>query len=320
MNICQLADGYLTDPDSPFNSTIKPLRHVTKEGYKRLIARLITDMGDREIAALGSRDLLRQYADWVAGERVAMAHSLATMLRTIIGFGAVILENADCQRVKALLSGLRFKNSGRRTVWLNSDQATDVRDFAVELDYFAVALAQAFQQDTALRQKDVIGEWVPISDAEPSAILSADGTEKWVRGITREEVSDGMILTHKTSKRGQVLTFDLNACLAVQEEWFSAPPNGPLIIDPETDLPYEAWKFRRLWRWLANQAGVPKHVWNMDSRSGRITRAFADGANPDDIRKFAGHNNLSTTMGYSRGSADAIGRVLIAKKKPNEQD
>jgi hypothetical protein len=39
----------------------------------------------------------------------------------------------------------------------------------------------------------------------------------------------------------------------------------------------------------------------------------------DYIRKFAGHNNLSTTMSYSRGSADAIVRVLAAKKKDEEE-
>lgn len=38
-----------------------------------------------------------------------------------------------------------------------------------------------------------------------------------------------------------------------------------------------------------------------------------------DIRKLAGHQNLSTTMGYSRGSADAIARVLGTKKKEDEE-
>jgi hypothetical protein len=319
MNLLELANAYLNDRHSPFNSTVKPLRYVTKEGYKRLIARLVKEIGDRELGAMGSREFLDLHAGWVIGERVSMAHSLATMLRTLIGFGATILESPECQRLKGLLSGLRFKAAKRRTVWLTADQADAIRDEASENEYYCVALAQAIQQDTALRQRDVIGEWVPVTDPALSSVLSPDGKWKWVRGITREEVSADLILTHKTSKRGQVLSFDLKACPAVMEEWDFAPESGPLIVDPETDLPYEAWKFRRVWRRQADLVGIPKAIWNMDSRSGRITQAFADGANPDDIRKFAGHNNLSTTMGYSRGSSDAIGRVLSLKKKEDEE-
>jgi hypothetical protein len=319
MNILQLADAYLTDPDSPFNSKVKPLRYVTQEGYKRLIARLIREMGDRELPGLGARDLLHLHASWIEGDRIAMAHSLATMLRTIVGFGATILEDPDCQRLRGLLKGLRFPNSARRTVWLTADQGEDVRDYATFHLYYAVALAQALQTSTAMRQKDILGEWIPIGRPELSTVLSADGTMKWVRGVTREEIDADMILTHQTSKRGQVLTFDLKNCPAVDEEWFSAPPSGPLIIDPQTRLPYEGWKFRRIWRRMADLAGVPKNVWNMDSRAGRITKAFADGNNPDDIRKLAGHQNLSTTMGYSRGSAEAIARVLGTKKEGEDE-
>ena len=312
MNIIQLADAYLTDPDSPFHTK----RYVTQEGYKRLIARLVKEMGDRELAAIGTRDLLRAHAEWMAGDRIAMAHSLATQLRILIGFGATILENSDCQRLRNLLSGLRFKNTQRRTVWLTADQGEDIRDYATMQDYYCVALAQAFQTDCAFRQKDVLGEWIPIDRPELSTII--DGDFKWVRGLTREEVNADMILTHQTSKRGQILSFDLKECPAVMEEWFSAPTSGPLIVDPETGLPYQAWKFRRIWRRVATAARVPRNTWNMDSRAGAITKAFAGGANPDDIRKYAGHSNLSTTMGYSRGSAEAIARVLGAKKDEDE--
>lgn len=315
MNILQLSDAYLTDPDSPFNSTVKPLRHVTREGYRRLIGRLVKEMGDRELDGLGTRDLLHAHAEWIAGDRVAMAHSLATMLRILIGFGATILEDAQCQRIKGLLSGLRFQNSRPRTAWINAKQAEAIRDVATRHNHFGIALAQAFQFDCALRQKDVIGEWLPISDPTPSAIVSADGSEKWVRGITREEVDTDMVLTHKTSKRGQVLSFPLGKCPSIEEEWFSAPASGPLILDDETGLPYEAWKFRREWRRLATEAGVPKNVWNMDSRSGRITMILASGATLEDARKLAGHENQNTTSRYSRGIHDAINRSLEAALK-----
>lgn len=316
MNILQLCDAYLTDPDSP----VHKLRYVTQEGYKRLISRLVRDLGDRDLATIGSRDLLHAHAAWMEGTKVAMAHSLATMLRVIIGFGSTILENQDCMRLRLILTGMRFKNSERRTVWLTAEQGEWVRDEATEKFYYAIALAQALQTSTAMRQKDILGEYVPLDDPEPSTILNAKGTMKWVRGVTREEVNADLIITHKTSKRGQVLSFNLSACEPVMEEWFSAPPSGPLIIDPETDLPYEAWKFRRTWRWLADLAGVPKNVWNMDTRAGRITQIIADGATLEDARKFAGHRQTGTTAGYSRGDAEAIDRVLKGTSKRDDDN
>src|ERR1700693_3115989 len=72
MKVLDLADAYLTDPDSPFNSKVEPLRYVTQEGYKRLIARLVREMGDRELPALGARDLLHLHASWIDGDRIAM--------------------------------------------------------------------------------------------------------------------------------------------------------------------------------------------------------------------------------------------------------
>jgi hypothetical protein len=319
MKVRDLATAYLTDPDSPFNSKVKPLRYVTQEGYKRLIARLDRDMGDRELAALGTRDIIRLHASWIEGDKIAMAHSLA-MLRTIIGFGATILEHADCQRLKGLLADLRFQNSARRTVWLTESQGEDVRDFATLNNYYAIALAQALQSSTAMRQKDILGEWIPIGRPELSTIISADGIMKWVRGITREEISADMILTHQTSKRGQVLSFDLKNCPAVEEEWFSAPPSGPLIIDPETRLPYEGWKFRRIWRRMATLAGVPKNIWNMDTRAGRITERFEHGAALEDIRQLAGHERLETTRRNCRNVRGAITRALRKKNTSGDPE
>jgi hypothetical protein len=304
--------GYLSDKHSPFHK----VRYATKRSYCRQLARLRDDLGDRELSTLRARDFIDVHEKWMAGgAHVPMAHSLATMLRIVIGFGATILEEPECQRLRGILAGLRFKTPRKRTLIITDNQVTTVRDVMSMWDYHAMALACAVQSDCGLRQKDVIGEWIPVdADPETPAIVVADGM-KWVRGITREEISDDLILTHKTSKRGQVLSFDLKKCPAVNEEWFSAPPSGPLIIDPETGLPYQAWKFRRLWREFANMAGVPKGVWNMDARAGRITELLANGATLEDARKFAGHEQQTTTSRYSRGNDAAIDRVLSMRGK-----
>lgn len=300
---------YLTDPDSPYHK----LRYASKIGYTRLLGRLRDDMGTADLATLRSRDILRQHEAWTkGGKHIAMAHGLITQLRIVINFGASIVEDPDCQRLNGVLKGLRFKNGGARQVWLTPEQARDIRDEACEEHHcrFSIALAQAFQADCAFRQGDVIGRWEP--KVEGAQIV--DGDMMWVGGLTREQIDADMILTHKTSKRGKVLTFDLKKCPSVMEEWFSAPASGPLIIDPDTGLPFHAWKYRRVWREMARLVEVPDNVWNMDSRAGRITDLFAKDVNPDDIRKVAGHSQLSTTMLYSRGANEAINRALDAGK------
>jgi hypothetical protein len=81
----------------------------------------------------------------------------------------------------------------------------------------SMALAQAFQFDGTMRQKDIIGEWVPLDEPGPlSDVIS--GNEKWVRGIRFEEIDQNLILRHVTSKRDKLLTIDLKQCPMVMKE------------------------------------------------------------------------------------------------------
>jgi hypothetical protein len=244
------------------------------------------------------------------GYKVSMAHALITQLRIIVGFGATILDDAECRRIRSILSGLRFKTPKRRTKWITAVQADDIRDMAFGKGraFYPFALAQALQFDCALRQKDVIREWVPLDDPAPSTII--DGSEKWVRGLVREEIDDDFVLRHQVSRNDKMLSFPLDWCEMVMEEWYAVPKSGPLIVDPDTRLPYRAWKYRRVWRRLATEAKVPKDVWNMDSRAGRITQLMAAGVNLEDARKFAGDERESTTRRNCRDDEDAIRRVL----------
>lgn len=73
MNILQLGNAYLTDPDSPYHK----LRYCTREGYQRNIARIVDDIGDKDVAAIGARDLLHLHAKWMESG-IALAHQLAT--------------------------------------------------------------------------------------------------------------------------------------------------------------------------------------------------------------------------------------------------
>jgi hypothetical protein len=58
------------------------------------------------------------------------------------------------------------------------------------------------------------------------------------------------------------------------------PANGPIVVCEWSGLPWTAHEFRRWWRQIANAAGIPKTVFNMDSRE-RRTRA-GEKASDDD--------------------------------------
>lgn len=308
MKFHELSAIYVTDPLSDFHK----LRYVTKRAYQNSIRRLDADLGDRDLKTLTIRDIKAAHARWAACGKIPIGHGLITMLRIVVGFGAGILEDEDCQRIRGGLSAVKFANGKPRRTFLTEDQVTAICERALIDGAVSIAIAQTLQWWCSFRQKDIIGEWLPADqDPRPSTIV-VDGL-KWVGGITREEVNDALVLTHKTSKRNKVISIPLAGCPLSDLEWQALPKSGPLVIDPDTGLPFRAYRFTRLWRRYADQAGVPRSVVNMDTRAGRITRMLADGHNPDDVRKFATHSQLSTTMGYSRGEDEAVTRIVTGE-------
>jgi hypothetical protein len=80
----------------------------------------------------------------------------------------------------------------------------------------SIALAQAFQFECTLRQKDVIGELVPLS--EPGVSLVVIRNQKWLRGIVWQEIDQNLILKHVTSKKQKLTEVDLKLAPMVIEE------------------------------------------------------------------------------------------------------
>jgi hypothetical protein len=77
---------------------------------------------------------------------------------------------------------------------------------------------------------------------------------------------------------------------------------GPVIIDEASQRPYAEHAYAREWRVIAQAAGIPDRIWNMDARAGGISEADDAGANLDSIRSAAGHSQASTTIRYVRGT------------------
>ncbi len=311
ITIAELIAAYHNDPDSP----VRRLRYCTRKHYENLTARIELQHGYEQISELKSREIMRWHEDWSEdGKKVSMGHALIGMLRTLCGFGATILDSEDCLRLSTLLSKQRFEMGKPRIERLTSDQVAAIRRTAHSMGFHSVALAQAIQFECMLRQRDVIGEWVPVREPGISATLWHG--KKWLRGLTWDEIDGDLILTHVTSKRGKPFSFPLRAAPMVMEEFerFTVlPERGPVIVSEANGRPYTAAAFRQLWREIANAAGVPKEVRNMDSRAGGATEATEAGVPLELLRHAMTHSNIATTQNYARGGKETTATVAVAR-------
>lgn len=332
-----LIDSYLSDADSPFTK----LRYHSRKSYETMFGLVARTQfpdddgqpqifGNVQISSLKGRSVLRLHRIWVAERSIQMAHSKMKMLRIAVNFGATILEEEPCAKLAGVLRGMRFEMGKPRSECLSAEQVMAIRTKARELGRPSIALAQAIQFEGTLRQKDVIGEYVPVQ--EPGISSVTDGSEKWLRGIDWREIDENFVLRHITSKRQKLITIDLrNAPMVVEElnlaigQHFISPLNranypasGPVIINEKTQLPWRALNFRNQWREIATRAGVPKTVKNMDSRAGAITEALEAGASLENVRKTATHSDIGMTQRYSRNDEDATADVMKLRVKGRE--
>lgn len=300
---------YRSDPDSNFKKK-GGLRYASKTYYSALMSLIGREYGSVYLSELKARTFLRWYEDWSKDGKVAGAHARMKMLRTLFSFGASMLEEEECQRLSAILSKMKFAMAPARSERLTADQVVKIRAKAHELGRPSIALAQAFQFELMLRQKDCVGEWVPVSEPGMSDII-VDGY-KWLRGIRWEEIDDNLILTHVTSKRQKEIRVNLRNAPMVMEELEKLgqrPTSGPIVVRERDNLPWDAVEFRRWWRKVADECGIPKEVRNMDSRAGAISEATDANADLEHVRHAATHSNISMTQRYSRGAEAKIANV-----------
>ena len=250
------------------------LRPSTRNTYDVLLERIDEDIGDKKIADLKDRDIDEIYRTWAEGGKIAMAHALVTMLRTIVAFGAAC-ENRECEVLTVLLHRKKFPSVPARTAQrLSLEQIKLIIAKAHEMKKPSVALAQAFQWDVNLRQRDVIGEWVPLSDPDGDSEL-VHGNQKWIRGLKWSQIDNNMVLRHTLSKEQAEIEFNLSDAQLVMAEInrFDGRREGPIIRYEKTGLPYDPHVFRYQWRRIAKAAGIPENIKNMDSRPGAGARA-----------------------------------------------
>jgi hypothetical protein len=242
-----------------------------------------------------------------------MAHALIGMVRTVVNFGCTILEDRDCERLAVILHRTKFKMAPPRSERLTAEQAEEVRIMAHRFGKHSIAVAQAFQFECILRQKDVIGEFVPLDEPGDSEVIDHARGLKWLRGLRWEEIDGNFILRHITSKRQKEIVVDLKLAPMVMDELARfrpiIPTKGPIIVSEKTGLPWTASEFRRWWRQIADVCDISRSVKNMDTRSGAISEATDAGADLEHVRHAATHSDIKMTVRYSRGAEQKIANV-----------
>jgi hypothetical protein len=310
--ILSLSRHYQTDPASPFQRMKHNTRH--KDTYTLKI--IEKAFGKRVLAALSITDFYRWYDEAkkpkVHGgpERLRKAHGIIKKLRELFSYG-VMAELGACKRLSEILEHARFAQPPRRRIAMELEHVEAFIPLAIEMGRLSLALGTAMQFETALRQKDVIGEWEPIPDGHEATGIVLNG-RRWVNGLTWSDIPTNLVLRKATTKTGAYVAHDLNLCPLVLQCLNLIPADqrvGPLIVDEVAGRPYAESSYGREWRLVARAAGIPDHVWNMDARAGAITEAEDAGADLDQIRSTAAHAQVSTTARYSRGAVGKSRKV-----------
>lgn len=318
--ILGLSRRYQTDEASPF----KRLKHSTRHKDTYTLHLIEKAFGTRSLAALKIDDFYRWYAaakkPKVPGgpERVRRAYGIIKKLRELLAFG-IMAELPECRRLYEVLEHARFSQPARRRVAMELAHVEAFIAQALETNRLSLALGTAIQFETAMRQKDVIGEWEPIPDHDGATGIVLNG-RRWVNGLTWADIAADLVVRKATTKTGAFSAHDLKLCPLVVALLERVPADrrvGPLILDETAGRPFAESAYGREWRLVAKAAGVPDHVWNMDARAGAITEAEDAGADLDHIRSAAAHAQTSTTQRYSRGAVGksrAVANLRVAHR------
>jgi hypothetical protein len=320
--IKDLIDSYQTDDASRFHKK----RYRTRVNHLATMKRILAKCADVRLSEIRARNIILWHDDWSAGgTKLPTGHHFMSLLRTMFGFGATMLESSECERLCAVMHHMRFEMGIQpQEEAITAEQVDAHRAKAHEFGYHSIALAQALQFDLMFRQKDIIGEWVPVSEPGVSDYVRKDA--KWLRGLRWSEIDSNWILRHITSKKGKKIEIDLKlAPMAMEElERYLAflgdrPAQGPIVICEATAMPWVPSEFRRKWRMIAQAAGIPDEVKNMHSRAGAISEATEAGADLEHVKHAATHSNINMTEKYARLRNKKVKNVQMIRMEARKQ-
>ncbi|WP_210169321.1 hypothetical protein [Bosea sp. Root381] len=244
------------------------------------------------------------------------------MIREMLRYGiAAELAHEHCTRLLTILTATEFKGPRRRRSKLELAHVEAFLPKALAAGRMSLALGTALQFESGMRQKDVIGEWLPVpAGEEPTGIVlrgrRGKGWRRWANGLTWADLGRDLVISKETTKTGSLVSHDLKEFPLVMSLLAQIPAErriGGLIIDETAGRPYAEFAYARDWRVIAREAGIPDSVWNTDARAGAITEAEDAGADLDTIRGSVGHAQATTTARYSRGAIGKSRKVAQAR-------
>jgi hypothetical protein len=184
--VCGLLQCYQLDPDSGFHR----VRYETRNQYTYQLGAIEASVGDRVLSKLTGRDFMHWFKEWQQGARqVGRASNMITMFRTVISYGVALLGDEQCLRISGILSHMTFERPAERKVVVSAEQVVAIRQAAHKLGYSEVALTSALMFDLVLRQKDVIGEWVPFTKVCRQSSRTARSGSAELRGTRSMKAS-----------------------------------------------------------------------------------------------------------------------------------
>ena len=132
-----------------------------------------------------------------AKRTVAKARMAMCVIRSAVQFG-ILSRLPGLAEFGAMLSVMEFEMVRPRDAFATAAEVAQLRAAAHRLGQPRAALAYALQFETTLRQWDVRGQWVDLSDKRPSAII--DRGKKWVSGPMWSDIDKNLILRWRPSK------------------------------------------------------------------------------------------------------------------------
>jgi hypothetical protein len=309
---------YQAHEESPYRN----LKRASLHAYNHYLRRLIDAYGDVRLDRVTGIEIKRWHKTWLGdGSRVASAAMAVAVMKAALRFGRV-LGLPHCGELKSVLADLRLPKPKARTFAPTAADVEKLRAAAHALGHHRAAFAYALQFEACVRQWDLIGQWEPLSDPRPSAILHHG--KKWI-GPSWSAIDRNLVLSLTPSKTerttGAKVHVDLSRCPMIMTELAMIPVeacSGPLIVNEATGRPYarQAWEW--LWQAVREAAGLPSELWNRDLRAGGVTEAQMAGAAAEDRAKVAGHSQKVNEGVYARDRLVASNRVIEARQRFRE--
>lgn len=300
--IASLCDAFERHPHSP----MQDVKANTAGSYLDSTKIIRREVGGHFVKQVTPVMVKEWFSDWAAPvkegalPRLKRAHDAVSVLRAMLGFGYA-LGFKECGELREQLGMMRFKRSGRRSGAMTYEQAKAFIEQALKMGRPSMALGLATQFETMLRQKDVIGEYQPGGE--------------W-RGSYTWENAPGWRWTLQTSKTKSTVTFDLTGMQLLWPLLQAVPQeerSGAIIKGPTGD-PMKERTYRKWFREIANAAGIPSTVWNMDSRAGAVTEALEAGGDLAKVSRAATHSKINMTERYDRSIEKTVVEIAEARQ------